>query len=149
MARRRLILHLALPDLAFPCGAGAVRRLARRVLVAEGVTGRVGLYVVTAAVMARLNRKLLGRSGATDVLTLCYNEGEPLPDPQGWRGEVWTCWAVARRAAPRYKVTPLAEWRRYLVHGLLHLAGYEHEGVSRRRAAHMRARENYYLEPGA
>ena len=144
---RRLILHLALEDPAFPGAAGAVRRLARRVLRAEGVAGRVGLYVVTARTMAGLNRRLLGRRGATDVLTLCYNEGEPLPDPQDWRGEVWTCWAVARRQAPRYGVSAAAEWRRYLVHGLLHLAGYEHEGVSERRAARMRARENFSLEP--
>ena len=144
MRPARLILHLALDEA--PLAAGTVRRLARRVLIAEGVTGRVGVYAVGARVMARLNRQLLGRRGATDVLTLCYNEGEPIPDPRQWRGEVWTCFAVARRQARRYGVTPAREWRRYLVHGLLHLAGYEHEGVNKRRAARMRAREDFYLE---
>ncbi|HNW91584.1 MAG TPA: rRNA maturation RNase YbeY [bacterium] len=145
-ATPRLILHPAIEDASFPGSAATLRRLARRVLTAERVHGRVGIYVVTARTMARLNRQLLDRRGATDVLTLCYNEGPAVVDPCDWRGEVWICWAVARRDAARYGQTPAAEWRRYLIHGLLHLAGYEHEGVSANVAARMRAREARYLE---
>lgn len=136
---------VTLADPGFPGTAAAVRRAARPVLDGERIRGGVAIHFVPTRTMARWNGKLFGRRGATDVITLCYNEGVPVPDPEGWAGDILVCWGVAVRQARRYGVTPAAEWRRYLVHGLLHLAGYEHEGVGPRVAARMRRREEVYL----
>ncbi len=141
----RAPLRLTLQVPGAPLTAATLRALARRVLTAEGVDGRVGIYAVDARTMAQLNTRLRGKRGATDVLTLCYTEGAAIIDPQDWRGEIWLCGPVLARQARAYGVSVAAEWRRCLVHGLLHLAGYEHEGVRAAAARRMRAREDHHL----
>ena len=103
---------------------GAVA-LARRVLAAEGVAeGELGLAFVDAAEMRGLKRDHLGIDEATDVLSFpldgrdAVHEGVPRA-----LGDVVLCPEVVGEA-----------WRGPLVHGLLHLLGYDH-------GAEMEARE--------
>ena len=103
---------------------GAVA-LARRVLRAEGVTeGELGLAFVDAGEMRGLKRDHLGIDEATDVLSFpldgrdAVHEGVPRA-----LGDVVLCPEVVGEA-----------WRGPLVHGLLHLLGYDH-------GAEMEARE--------
>ena len=75
--------------------------------------------------MRALNRKYLGRDYATDVLSFNYHgevvEGFPV------LGEVVIAPEIAWSQARRWQVSPEREMRRLLVHGLLHLLGYDHE----------------------
>jgi probable rRNA maturation factor len=103
---------------------GAVA-LARRVLGAEGVEeGELGLAFVDAAEMRALKRDHLGIDEATDVLSFpldgraAVHEGVPRA-----LGDVVLCPEVVGEG-----------WREPLVHGLLHLLGYDH-------GAEMEARE--------
>ena len=103
---------------------GAVE-LAQRVLLAEGVAeGELGLAFVDAAEMRGLKRDHLGIDEATDVLSFpldgrdAVHEGVPRA-----LGDVVLCPEVVGEA-----------WRGPLVHGLLHLLGYDH-------GAEMEARE--------
>ncbi|HET9507174.1 MAG TPA: rRNA maturation RNase YbeY [Gaiellaceae bacterium] len=103
---------------------GAVA-LARRVLAAEGVAeGELGLAFVAAAEMRGLKRDHLGIDEATDVLSFPLDGREAVHEgvPRAL-GDVVLCPEVVRE-----------EWRRPLVHGLLHLLGYDH-------GAEMEARE--------
>ena len=96
--------------------AGAAR-LARRLLEAEGVgDGELGLAFVGREEMRSLKREHLGIDEATDVLSFPLDGREPVPVgvPRAL-GDVVLCPDVVGD-----------EWRRPLVHGLLHLLGYDH-----------------------
>lgn len=72
-----------------------------------------------------LNRRYRGKDYATDVLSFEYGgetaEGEP------FLGELVLAPHVAATNAIRYGCSPEQEIRKLLVHGLLHLLGYDHE----------------------
>jgi probable rRNA maturation factor len=110
-----------------PLDAEAAVALARRVLEAEGVgDGELGLAFVTAEEMRALKREHLGVDEATDVLSFPLDARDELPEglPRAL-GDVVLCPAVVGEA-----------WRAPLVHGLLHLLGYEHgEKMEAREAA--------------
>ena len=115
-------------------GDARIRRWARAALTREAeVTVR---YVVELE-GRRLNREYRGRDYATNVLTFIY-EARPLA------GDVVICApVVAREARARGKAIE-AHHAHLLVHGLLHLQGYDHER-SRAEAERMEGRERAIL----
>ena len=108
--------------------AGAVE-LARRVLSVEGVEdGELGLAFAGPDEMRILKRDHLGIDEATDVLSFPIDGIEELAEgmPRAL-GDVVLCPQVVGE-----------EWRAPLVHGLLHLLGYEHgETMEEREGAHL------------
>jgi probable rRNA maturation factor len=95
---------------------GAVE-LARQALAAEGIAdGELGLAFVDPEEMRELKRDHLGIDEPTDVLSFPIDGRDPLPDGVPRQlGDVILCPEVVG-----------AGWRWPLVHGLLHLLGYEH-----------------------
>jgi probable rRNA maturation factor len=95
---------------------GAVA-LARRVLDAEGIdSGALGIAFIGSAESRELKREHLGIDEAADVLSFPVDGREPLPEGLPRQlGDVVVCPDVAGE-----------EWRGALVHGLLHLVGYDH-----------------------
>jgi probable rRNA maturation factor len=87
----------------------------------EGVTdGEVGLAVVGRSEMARLNGDHRGKPAPTDVLSFPLDMRDPLPDGVPRQlGDVVICPAVAAAEG-----TPIEH---LLVHGALHLLGWDHE----------------------
>ena len=97
--------------------------LARRTLRAEGVeVGELSLSSVEEDEIADLHLRYLDEPGSTDVLSFPQDgdagDGAPL------LGDVVIAPAVAERNHPE---DPPAEVRLLLVHGILHLLGYDHE----------------------
>jgi len=95
----------------------AAVELAGRVLEAESVVdGELGIAFVGPDEMRELKREHLGVDETTDVLSFPLDGRDELPDgvPRAL-GDVVLCSQVVG-----------AEWQRPLVHGLLHLLGYEH-----------------------
>ena len=119
-----------------------LERCARRAANAEGFDrGSLSIAVVGAAAMTTLHRLHLGREEPTDVLTfdLGTDRRRGVLD-----GEIVLCADVARRrAAARDKTlaTARAELALYLVHGLLHLAGYDDRDPAAFRRMHRREDE--------
>jgi probable rRNA maturation factor len=112
-----------------PVEADAAAALARRVLAAEGISdGDLGLAFVTTDEIRALKRDHLGEDEATDVLTFPIDGRDDLPDGLPRQlGDVVLCPEVVADA-----------WRRPLVHGLLHLLGYEHGEEMELREANLR-----------
>jgi probable rRNA maturation factor len=120
-----------------------VRRLARsgrRLLDALRLPeAELSLLLVSDAVMRRLNRAWRGRDRATDVLSFAQAEG-PGGAPPGLLGDVVISLDTARRQAAERAASLGSELDRLLVHGVLHLLGYDHER-SPAEARRMRRRE--------
>lgn len=108
-----------------PVDETAAVELARRVLAAEEVDeGELGIAFVAPNEIRELKRGHLGIDEATDVLSFPLDGRDAVPEgvPRAL-GDVVLCPQVVGEA-----------WRRPLVHGLLHLLGYDH-------GAEMEARE--------
>jgi probable rRNA maturation factor len=109
----------------------AAAALARQVLRAE----RVGDAVLSVAFVGRrrirtLNRRYLRRDHETDVIAFTLSGA-----PGVVVGDVYVAPEVAARAARRYGVPLREEVLRLVVHGVLHVLGYDHpDGASRTRA---------------
>ena len=107
----------------------AAVELARRVLAAEGIDdGELGLAFVSPEESRALKEEHLGIDEATDVLSFPLDGRDELPAgmPRAL-GDLVICPQVVGQA-----------WRQPLVHGLLHLLGYDH-------GAEMEAREAQLL----
>jgi probable rRNA maturation factor len=118
-----------------------VQQLARGVLRAEGVRhALVSIAFVSPRTIARLNHAHLGHRGPTDVLAFAFAPRPPLlprsrrpaRSSDGIVGDVYIAPAVARRNAARWHVGIREELARLVVHGVLHVVGYDHpEGPNR------------------
>jgi probable rRNA maturation factor len=100
--------------------------LARCVLEGEGIEdGELGLVFVGPDEMRTLKREHLGEDEVTDVLSFPIDGRDELPDgiPRQL-GDAVLCPQVVGEA-----------WRSPLVHGVLHLLGYEHGGEMEAREA--------------
>jgi rRNA maturation RNase YbeY len=111
-------------------------RIARQVLAWERAPAgsHVDITLLAAAEMRRANRRATGRRGLTDVIAY------PLPQPDGRLiGDVYICPEVAaQNGALRQELV------RLVVHGTLHVLGYDHpEGRGRTRSAMWRLQERY------
>ena len=117
---------------------------AERLLAAtDRATGQLSVVVVGDRAMRTLNRSYRGRDKTTDVLAFSQIEGAPVltgEDDSEALGDVVIALPAARRQARAGGWTLEEELLRLLVHGVLHLLGYDHE-KSRREAARMRRAE--------
>jgi len=95
----------------------AAEELARSVLAAEGIEeGELGIAFVGPDEIRRLKREHLGIDEETNVLSFPLDARDELPDGVPRQlGDAVVCPQVVGK-----------EWRGPLVHGLLHLLGYEH-----------------------
>lgn len=98
-----------------------MRASAEDVLLAEHyLSAEISIAIVDNAEMRTLNRRFLNHDWPTDVLSFCFDE-----ERDTLAGEVVLNAEMAAEVAERYDWTPPDELLLYLVHGLLHLCGYD------------------------
>jgi len=145
--------HEALPTAAAaPFRLDTLPALIAEVLAAEEVADGTAVTLLLAAddLLHELNREHRGVDGPTDVLSFASDDGEPFPgapDPEEppYLGDIVISLPIAARQAAEAGLTPDLELRHLVVHGLLHILGYDHE-VDADRVA-MEAREESFLGP--
>lgn len=128
---------------------GWLRALAEAVLEQEGPQGPVELGIVVTGdeEVRELNRRYRGLDSTTDVLSFALAEGGDFvapPDGLLHLGEVIISYPQAERQAQERGQETRQEVALLLVHGLLHLLGYDH--ADRNQERHMRAREKALLQ---
>ena len=109
-------------------------------LAAEGVReAMISVTFVGRIAIERLNRKYLGHPGATDVISFGFASGGKRG---GIIGDIYICPEVARVNARSAGVPALTELLRLVVHGTLHVLGYDHpSGDSRMKSPMWRRQE--------
>ena len=114
----------------------AITAAARCALVACDLEAHdVSIVLVSDPELHRLNRDFLGHDYPTDVVTFpLYDEDDPDP----LLGEVVISVDRAHEEAAEREISVEEELRRYAVHGVLHLAGYDDRTDSDRVAMHAR-----------
>lgn len=108
-------------------------------LTGERREATISVAFLGPARMRRLNREWKGHDEPTDVISFA------LPGPDGELvGDVYICPAVARSSAKALGISSREELIRLVVHGTLHVLGYDHpEGGHRTRSPMWRRQERY------
>jgi probable rRNA maturation factor len=124
----------------------AVARFANRAQRAAGVRGEVNILLTSDAEIERLNHQFRGQAKPTDVLSFpalapaAGSAALPVAAPAG--GDIAISLATARAQAAVLGHSLLTEVKVLILHGMLHLAGHDHErdrGQMRRREQRLRA----------
>ncbi len=139
-------LAVMVQNAAREAGTPSARRLRTWAEHALGkrLRGELTLRIVDEAESATLNSRYRGKRGPTNVLSFSID-----PPPAALRnelrplGDLVICAAVVQREAREQGKAPAAHWAHMVIHGVLHLKGYDHE--ARADAARMEARERKLL----
>jgi probable rRNA maturation factor len=116
-----------------------MRRVVERIVEDAGITdAQVSVAVVDDPTIAELHERFLNDPEPTDVLSFVLERS-----PKAMEGEVVVSEDTAQRVASRYRCTAEDELMRYVIHGTLHLVGYD-DTTPHKRAV-MRKRERQYL----
>ena len=138
-----IAVHVSASGVRLPLARSRVGEIARRVLAAEGVRDAiVSITFLGTRAMAALNRKHLGHRGATDVISFGFNESArdgPVI------GDIYIAPEVARANARRHDIGIREELARLVVHGVLHVLGYDHGDDESRVASPMWHRQERLL----
>lgn len=116
----------------------AVSRFLARARRAAGLRGEVNVLIAGSEEIRELNRRYRGKDEATDVLSFPTDGGAG----EGFAGDIAISADIAVENARRFGHPPREEVKVLLLHGVLHLAGYDHErdnGRMARREESLRA----------
>ena len=115
-----------------------LREAVAAVLTGEGIRkAAISLAIVDDATIQPLNAQFLGHDYATDVLSFVLDEDD------GLEGEVIVSAETAIATAARFGWRPDDELLLYVIHGTLHLVGYD--DLTDEALSAMRAKERHYL----
>jgi probable rRNA maturation factor len=136
-------VYVCARDVRVPLAAARVEAIARATLASERVRdAMLSITFLSNAAIARLNATHLGHRGATDVISFGFREaGRRAP----LIGDIYIAPAVARTNARAFGVPVREELARLVVHGTLHVLGYEHPDADARTTSPMWKRQERLL----
>ena len=132
-------------ELSGTLSKSGLTRFLNRARALVGVPGEVDVLLTDDAELKRLNRSFRGKNKATDVLSF------PAPEEIAGThaGDLAISLETAGRQAEAYGHSPRDEVRVLLLHGLLHLAGMDHEADAGEMAARELALRRELRLPGS
>jgi len=117
-----------------------IRDAVRLVLRRERRLARIGVIFLSKRGMRQLNAEYLRHDRPTDVMAF------PLPQPDGsLAGDVFVCAYVAATNARAHRVSVRNEIVRLVIHGTLHVLGWDHPAGADRAKSAMWRRQELYL----
>lgn len=109
-----------------------------RVLNIEGKkTGEINIIEIANKKIIKLNKDYLNRSYKTDIIAFNFNEGDIIS------GDLYIAPDVVKENANRFNTVFNNEMKRVVIHGVLHLVGYDDRDV--KEVKEMRRKEDLYL----
>lgn len=108
--------------------------LAKRILKIKGLKSGAELSIVFVGTrrIRGLNKRFRNKDVPTDVLAFSMLEGKGVPPFSEILGDLVICPEIARKSARIYKTTTEQEICLYLIHGILHLLGFDDSNVKNR-----------------
>lgn len=111
-----------------------LKKIAEKALSGEKIKMDLSVALVGQGRIRGLNKKYRKKNRVTDVLSFLYGDS----------GEIVICLPEVRKNARKYGSSFEKELAKILIHGILHLLGYDHEKTEK-EAEKMRKKEEYYL----
>jgi probable rRNA maturation factor len=134
-----IVIHITNRQKTLPVDRRRMRQAVRAIVRDAGISeATISIAIVDDPTIAKLHQQFLDDPEPTDVLSFVLERSE-----QSLEGEVVASADTARTCAPRYRSTPEEELLLYVIHGTLHLVGYD-DTTPRQRAV-MRKKEMEYL----
>ncbi len=99
--------------------------------------GEINYIFVSQKEILRINKQYLNHNYFTDIITFNYCEKNII------NGDIYICIETVKNNSTRFNVTFIEELQRVMIHGILHLIGYDDQNDEEKRM--MREKENFYL----
>ncbi|OGZ18680.1 MAG: rRNA maturation RNase YbeY [Candidatus Nealsonbacteria bacterium RBG_13_42_11] len=111
-----------------------LKKISEKVLRKEKEKKDLSVALISPGQIKKLNKKYRKKNRPTDILSFSYDN----------YAEIVICPQKVKNNAKKYHSTFKKELSRVLIHGILHLVGYEHEKNPRKKKL-MEKKENYYF----
>jgi len=125
----------------FHFDAVRVHQIVKKILLTENINDAlVNVILVGDKLITELNKKYLNKDSTTDVISFILENDAA---KKSLEGEVYANLEQIERQALEYKITCMEEFFRIVIHGVLHLVGYDDRTVADKK--NMTEKEDYYL----
>jgi probable rRNA maturation factor len=124
-----------------------LKKTAHGVLKGEKTQGYLSIAVVGPAESRKLNKQYRKKDTVANVLSFPSGNDNMVGEAEGYLGEVVLCPAEIAKDAVTYGMMQEQALMWMLVHGILHILGYDHEAAH--EAVRMEQREQHYLHTHA
>lgn len=118
---------------------GRIKKWIEETINSEGKKGEtINIILTSNSNIKSLNRKYLKRNYITDIIAFNYNRNNVVS------GDLYLSTDTIKKNAGKYKTKFSKEILRVIIHGVLHLIGYNDENNEEKLV--MREKENYFLD---
>jgi probable rRNA maturation factor len=137
--KSNILINNSHPSLKAPLTYRSIKSAVKKVTEGENASiSSLLLNFVEKKEIKKINNKYLNHNYFTDIITFPYESKK-----SSIQGEIFMCLDVIKENAPVYNVSYKNEFERVLIHGCLHLTGYNDK--TRKQKELIRAKENFYL----
>jgi probable rRNA maturation factor len=126
-------------DISYRCrSAKKIKKLIDNIVTSEKfVPGEINIIITTDEKLIKINRQFLKHNYNTDVISFSYNCESLI------NGEVYISLDTVKKNSINYKVSLSNELLRVIIHGILHLCGYEDDNEMKKGI--MREKEDMWI----